>query len=90
MRFADLLKLICIWTGKKRLHARKPAAMLNFVVVRCAYIFTSTDEKRRITFNLLTTGISPLFHIFYSTTVDHHTPHNNIIADNHPFLYYNT
>ncbi|KRY67001.1 7SK snRNA methylphosphate capping enzyme [Trichinella pseudospiralis] len=61
-KFADLLKLICIWTGKKRLHARKPAAMLNFVVV-------STDEKRRITFNLLTTGISPLFHIFYSTTI---------------------
>ncbi|KRZ04640.1 hypothetical protein T11_1281 [Trichinella zimbabwensis] len=45
---------------------------------RCAYIFTSTDEKRLITFKLLTTGISPppppLFHIFHSTTVDHHTP----------------
>ncbi|KRY82902.1 hypothetical protein T4C_6257 [Trichinella pseudospiralis] len=35
--FADLLKLICIWTGKKRLHARKPAAMLNFVVVRLVF-----------------------------------------------------
>ncbi|KAL1230775.1 7SK snRNA methylphosphate capping enzyme [Trichinella spiralis] len=75
MRFTDLLKLIYI--GLARCMKWKKTGDAQFCGGQSGFlhIFTSTDEKRLITFKLLTTGISPPpFHIFHFTTADHHTP----------------